>query len=51
LLVTTELPHISELHQIHYARYPQAKVIPVALIALFDDLVDQLFANIAKAIG
>lgn len=46
--ITSELPNISELHQIHYARYPQAKVIPVTLIAHFDDLVDQRFADIAK---
>jgi hypothetical protein len=49
--LTVDLPHLSELHQIHYARYPQANVKPVALIAQYDDLVDQLFADVGKAIG
>jgi hypothetical protein len=47
--VGRELPHLSELHKIHYARYPQAAVVPVALIADFDDVVDQLFMDVAKA--
>jgi hypothetical protein len=50
-LVTNNLPHISDLHQIHYARYPQEKVKPVAMISEFDDLADELFESIAKAIG
>jgi hypothetical protein len=49
--IISGLSHLSELHQIHYARYPQAKVIPVALIAEFDDLTDQLFTDITKAIS
>jgi hypothetical protein len=48
-VVTKELPHLSELHQVHYARYPQAEVKPVALIAHFDDLVDQLIADVSQA--
>jgi hypothetical protein len=48
-LITSDLPHLSELHQDHYARYPHAQARPVALIAQFDDLVDQLFADVAKA--
>jgi hypothetical protein len=47
--VTEELPHLSELHQVHYARYPQPDVKPVALIAHFDDLIDQLIADISQA--
>ncbi len=47
--VTKELPHLSELHQMHYARYPQATVKPVALIADFDDMVDQLITDVSQA--
>jgi hypothetical protein len=50
-LVMSGLPHLSELHQSHYARYPQGKVIPAALIAQFDDLTDQLLADVTKAVG
>jgi len=50
-LVTSDLPHISELHQVHYARYPQANVKPVAMISQYDDLADELFADVQKAIG
>ena len=50
-LVTKDLPHISELHQIHYARYPQANAKPVAMISQFDDLADELFAEVQIAIG
>jgi hypothetical protein len=50
-LVMSGLPHLSELHQSHYARYPQDKVIPAALIAQFDDLTDQLLADVTKAVG
>jgi hypothetical protein len=49
-LVTKELPHLSELHQVHYARYPQAEAKPVALIAYFDDMVDKLFTDISQAV-
>jgi hypothetical protein len=48
-LVTDQLPHLSELHQVHYARYPQAKIKPVALIAHFDDMVDQLIQDVSQA--
>jgi hypothetical protein len=50
-LITKDLPHISELHQIHYARYPQANAKPVAMISQYDDLADDLFSEVAKAIG
>lgn len=50
-LVTKDLPHISDLHQVHYARYPQANVKPVAMISQYDDLADELFADVQKAIG
>jgi hypothetical protein len=39
------------LHQVHYARHPQANVRPVAMISQYDDLADDLFADIQKAIG
>ena len=50
-VVMSGLPHLSELHQSHYARYPQDRVIPAALIAQFDDLTDQLLADVTKAVG
>jgi hypothetical protein len=50
-LVTNDLPHISDLHQVHYARYPQTSVKPVAMISQYDDLADELFADVQKAIG
>jgi hypothetical protein len=50
-IVTRELPHLSDLHEIHYARYPKAKVKPVALISQFDDMVERLFADVSKAIA
>lgn len=46
-----DLPHLSELHKTHYARYPQIEAKPVALIAQFDDMTDQLLADVAAAIG
>jgi hypothetical protein len=50
-VVTGELPHIGDLHKIHYARYPQAITKPVALISQYDDMADRLFADVAKAIS
>ena len=50
-LVLQDLPHLSELHKIHYARYPKLEVMPVALISQFDDLVEQLFSNVRDALG
>ncbi|HVZ53075.1 MAG TPA: hypothetical protein VG986_13980 [Pseudolabrys sp.] len=50
-LVLQDLPHLSELHKIHYARYPQIEVRPVALIGQFDDMTDQLFADVQAAVG
>lgn len=49
--ITSDLPHLSDLHQTHYARYPTAAVKPVALIAQYDDAVDKLFDDVSKAIG
>lgn len=49
--VTKELPHLSDLHRVHYARYPQAKVTPVALIAYYDDMVDRLVDAISEALS
>jgi hypothetical protein len=51
-LVLKELPHLSELHKIHYARYPQIEAKPVpAYISQYDDMVDQLFADVSAALG
>jgi hypothetical protein len=49
-LVTAELPELSELHQIHYARYPASETKPVALIAQYDGMVDKLFEDVTVAI-
>jgi hypothetical protein len=46
-----DLPHLSELHKLHYARYPQIEARPVALIGQFDDMTDNLLAHVAAAIG
>jgi hypothetical protein len=48
-IVTKDLPHLSELHEVHYARYPQLQAKPVALIAQYDDMVDRLIADISVA--
>jgi hypothetical protein len=45
--ILNDLPHISELHVIHYARYPQVPVRPVALISQYDDLADQILNDVA----
>jgi hypothetical protein len=50
-LVMKDLPHLSELHKSHYARYPAYEAKPVALISQFDDMVDQLFSDVSAAIG
>ncbi len=51
-LVLKELPFLSELHKVHYARYPQIETKPVpAYISEYDDMVDALFADVAAAIG
>lgn len=47
--IVDELPHISELHVIHYARYPQVPVRPVALISQYDDLADTIMLDVADA--
>jgi hypothetical protein len=51
VVVCGQLSHLSELHESHYARYPHASLKPVAPIAYFDDLVDQIFADVADAIA
>ncbi len=47
--IVDQLPHISELHVIHYARYPQVPVRPVALISQYDDLADMIMLDVADA--
>jgi hypothetical protein len=46
--ITSDLPHLSDLHRTHYARYPDAAVKPVALIAQYDDMVDKLFDDVGN---
>ncbi|MGX1165755.1 hypothetical protein AB7M16_002021 [Bradyrhizobium sp. USDA 372] len=48
--ILKDLPHVSELHVIHYARYPQVPVRPVALISQYDDLVDQILHDVTDAL-
>jgi hypothetical protein len=48
-LVVAGLPHLSDLHRTHYARYPTAEVKPVHLIAYYDDMVDALFEDVRRA--
>jgi hypothetical protein len=50
-VVTNDLAHLSELHKTHYARYPAYEAKPVAMISQFDDMVDQLFDDVAAAIS
>jgi hypothetical protein len=50
-LVPERLPQLSELHQVHYARYPKTYVKRVVLTGYFDDPTDQLFADISRAIA
>jgi hypothetical protein len=51
-LVLKDLPHLSELHKIHYARYPKIEAKPVpAFISEFDDMVEQLFRDVREALG
>jgi hypothetical protein len=49
--IVDQLTHISELHVIHYARYPQVPVRPVALISQYDDLVDEILTEVGRAIS
>jgi hypothetical protein len=51
-LVVKELPFLSELHKLHYARYPQveSKLVP-AHISEYDNMLDQLFGDIESALG
>jgi len=48
--ITDELPHLSELHVMHYARYPQVPVRPVALISQYDDLAEPIMSDAAAAL-
>jgi hypothetical protein len=41
------VPHLSELHLEHFARYPQP-LKPVMLISDFDDLVDNILFEVSK---
>jgi hypothetical protein len=51
-LVLKELPFLSELHKVHYARYPQVETKPVpAHISQYDDVLDQLFGDVESALG
>ena len=51
-LVLRELPFLSELHKVHYARYPQVETKPVpAHISEYNDVLDQLFGDIENALG
>jgi hypothetical protein len=51
-LVLRELPFLSELHKVHYARYPQVETKPVpAHISQYDDVLDQLFGDVESALG
>jgi hypothetical protein len=51
-LVLKELPFLSELHKVHYARYPQIESRPVpAYISEYDDMLDQLLTDIGNALG
>jgi hypothetical protein len=48
--IIADLPHLSELSVTHYARYPQVPTKPVALISYYDDLIDQIFADVRAVI-
>jgi HEPN domain-containing protein len=51
-LVLNELPHLNPLHMVHYTRYPNPEAQPVpAYISSYDDMVDQLFTDVRKALG
>ena len=51
-LPSKELPFLSELHKVHYARYPQIEVKAVpAHISEYEDVLDQLFGDIENALG
>ena len=41
------MPHLSELHLEHFARYPRP-LKPVMLISDFDDLVDNILSEVSK---
>jgi HEPN domain-containing protein len=51
-LVSNKLPHLNALHMVHYTRYPNPEVQPVpAYISGYDDMLDQLFADISNALA
>ena len=51
-LALKELPFLSELHKLHYARYPQVESKPVpARICKYNKMLDHLFGDIENALG
>jgi hypothetical protein len=48
--ILDDLPHISELHVVHYARYPQVRARPVALISQYDDMADRIMSDVDDAL-
>jgi hypothetical protein len=51
-LVLKELPSLSELHKLHYARYPQVESKPVpARISKYNKMLDHFFGDIENALG
>lgn len=50
-LVSAELSQLNDLHMVHYARFPNPEARPVpAYISGYDDMVDQLFEDVRKAL-
>jgi hypothetical protein len=51
-LVLKELQFLSELHKLHYARYPQVESKPVpARISKYNKMLDHFFGDIENALG
>ncbi|MET3842056.1 hypothetical protein [Bradyrhizobium sp. OAE829] len=48
--IAKDLPHLAELSVISYARYPMIPVKPAAIISQYDDLVEQIFRDVAAAL-
>lgn len=49
-LVDRDLPSLSELHETHFARYPQT-LRPVLLPSAYDDLTDKVIDQVEKVLG
>jgi HEPN domain-containing protein len=50
-VVSTGLSQLNDLHMVHYARFPNPVVRPVPVyISGYDDMVDQLLADVRKAL-